>query len=235
MYNKGREYKPDERDIYPCHFPTCNSLPEGFPSGNLRRKYRAMKKLMDHIRTCNRRPSLEAFKCHNCNQTFPSKEELSDHVHTCDTWFYCNNEGCDRKYRQRKTAKRHIESCKLLSLSQIPRNEREVKKNIKRQSKMNESKVLASYSCCSKCGCTVESSKKDTILCKDCKTILMTSFVGEENRCVVCLDAQADHAIIPCGHANVCYECITFIKHSKDNAPCPTCRTPITQVVRLFK
>lgn len=120
---------------------------------------------------------------------------------------------------------------------------------------MNESKVLAFDSCCSKCERVVESSKKDTILCKDCKTILMTSFVnsyindvehkkdgiistpivGEDNRCVVCLDAQADHAIIPCGHANVCYECITFIKHSKDNAPCPTCRTPITQIVRLFK
>lgn len=222
MRRERREYTSDERDIYSCCFPTCN------------RKYRTVRKLEAHERLCNRRPGREVFKCNTCNQTFSIREKLSNHVDVCGMWFRCTKEGCNRKYRRQEKAEEHIKSCnsdgKFISHF--------------------ESKEEKTSGICSKCGCTVESSKKkDTILCRECKTILMTVFVNssagdvedkeeivqEENHCVVCLDAQADHVIIPCGHANVCYECITYITHSKDNAQCPTCRTPITQVVKLFK
>ncbi|KAJ6828865.1 putative E3 ubiquitin-protein ligase XBOS34 [Iris pallida] len=50
--------------------------------------------------------------------------------------------------------------------------------------------------------------------------------------CVICLDAPAEGACIPCGHMAGCMSCLNEIKGKKWG--CPVCRAKIDQVVRLY-
>lgn len=55
------------------------------------------------------------------------------------------------------------------------------------------------------------------------------------HECVVCFKLIQESmlcAFVPCGHANVCEEC--SLEQAESCATCPTCRTPITQTLRLF-
>ena len=47
--------------------------------------------------------------------------------------------------------------------------------------------------------------------------------------CVVCLDAQPTHILVPCGHQCVCEACI-FVGDE-----CPMCRASVTHKVKVFK
>lgn len=55
---------------------------------------------------------------------------------------------------------------------------------------------------------------------------------GDSSSCVICLDAPAEGACIPCGHMAGCMSCLTEIKGKKWG--CPVCRAKIEQVVRLY-
>ena len=46
--------------------------------------------------------------------------------------------------------------------------------------------------------------------------------------CVVCMDAAATHALVPCGHKCVCESCASRL------STCPTCRTPVQAHLRIF-
>lgn len=50
--------------------------------------------------------------------------------------------------------------------------------------------------------------------------------------CVICLDAPAEGACIPCGHVAGCMSCLKEIKEKKWG--CPVCRAKIDQVVKLY-
>ncbi|KAJ7979854.1 Ankyrin repeat-containing protein [Quillaja saponaria] len=50
--------------------------------------------------------------------------------------------------------------------------------------------------------------------------------------CVICLDAPAEGACIPCGHVAGCMSCLNEIKTKKWG--CPVCRTKIDQVIKLY-
>ena len=50
----------------------------------------------------------------------------------------------------------------------------------------------------------------------------------DEGLCVVCLDRQATHALLPCGHRCACEE------HAPGLDPCPICRTPVQGRNRIF-
>lgn len=50
--------------------------------------------------------------------------------------------------------------------------------------------------------------------------------------CVICLDAPAEGACIPCGHVAGCMSCLTEIKANKWG--CPVCRAKIDQVIKLY-
>jgi hypothetical protein len=46
--------------------------------------------------------------------------------------------------------------------------------------------------------------------------------------CVVCLDAEATHVVVPCGHICLCADCTMDLK------ACPLCRTPLVQTMRIY-
>lgn len=50
--------------------------------------------------------------------------------------------------------------------------------------------------------------------------------------CIVCLDADACHAFLPCGHMVACSKCAHEI--FQVTSACPTCRTPATGHLRIF-
>jgi hypothetical protein len=55
-----------------------------------------------------------------------------------------------------------------------------------------------------------------------------------EEVCVVCLEAPADSAIVPCGHMCGCHSCLVRIQTS-GSALCPICRGPVTSTIRIYK
>ncbi|KAI5066355.1 hypothetical protein GOP47_0018979 [Adiantum capillus-veneris] len=50
--------------------------------------------------------------------------------------------------------------------------------------------------------------------------------------CVVCWDARAEGACIPCGHLAGCMKCLNEVKLKNWN--CPVCRGPIEQVIKVY-
>ncbi|KAH7282294.1 hypothetical protein KP509_35G024000 [Ceratopteris richardii] len=50
--------------------------------------------------------------------------------------------------------------------------------------------------------------------------------------CVICLDARAEAACVPCGHLAGCMECLSEVK-AKDWG-CPVCREQIQQIVKVY-
>lgn len=56
---------------------------------------------------------------------------------------------------------------------------------------------------------------------------------GEETGCGVCLSADRDTLVAPCGHVAMCFACADAIRKSR-NPECPFCRSKITAVYKLF-
>lgn len=54
------------------------------------------------------------------------------------------------------------------------------------------------------------------------------SDLGEE-LCIVCFDAPAECAVIPCGHSCLCVEHSALVEH------CPICRAPAQSVIKITK
>lgn len=52
--------------------------------------------------------------------------------------------------------------------------------------------------------------------------------------CSICLDDDANTAVVPCGHSNFCYECISSHHINNQNKVCPMCRQEIMMVVKLY-
>lgn len=55
---------------------------------------------------------------------------------------------------------------------------------------------------------------------------------GAGGVCVVCWDARAEGACIPCGHLAGCMNCLMEVKSKSWN--CPVCRGPIEQVIKVY-
>ncbi|KAM7521716.1 hypothetical protein LguiA_011618 [Lonicera macranthoides] len=55
---------------------------------------------------------------------------------------------------------------------------------------------------------------------------------NNESTCVICWDAPAEGACIPCGHMAVCMSCLNVIKSKQGS--CPVCRAEIDQVVKIY-
>ena len=54
--------------------------------------------------------------------------------------------------------------------------------------------------------------------------------VSAERRCVICLDAEKTHLILPCGHKCLCAACARVRLWS-----CPVCRGHALRVVRVYE
>ncbi|XP_027935721.1 putative E3 ubiquitin-protein ligase XBAT35 [Vigna unguiculata] len=59
-----------------------------------------------------------------------------------------------------------------------------------------------------------------------------TSVSGSGSSCVICLDAPAEGACIPCGHVAGCMSCLNEVKSKKWG--CPVCRSKIDQIIKLY-
>ncbi|KAH0918587.1 hypothetical protein HID58_026247 [Brassica napus] len=55
---------------------------------------------------------------------------------------------------------------------------------------------------------------------------------GGSGVCVICVDASAEAACVPCGHVAGCISCLKEIKNKK--LGCPICRASIDQVIKLY-
>ncbi len=55
----------------------------------------------------------------------------------------------------------------------------------------------------------------------------------KEHTCVVCMDKEVNHVMVPCGHLCVCGECAKQLKSQKLSA-CPVCRRKPKIVQRVF-
>jgi hypothetical protein len=56
---------------------------------------------------------------------------------------------------------------------------------------------------------------------------------GEEELCVVCVDARKDRAMVPCGHVCACETCAAELMRITPNR-CPICRERVLFVMRVF-
>lgn len=56
--------------------------------------------------------------------------------------------------------------------------------------------------------------------------------VSDSDMCIVCMDLQADSAVVPCGHMCGCFSCLTQI-FTSSSPFCPICRGDVTSVIRI--
>lgn len=52
--------------------------------------------------------------------------------------------------------------------------------------------------------------------------------------CVICLDAPAEGACIPCGHVAGCMSCLNEVVKTKEKMGCPVCRAKIGKVIKIY-
>ena len=57
-----------------------------------------------------------------------------------------------------------------------------------------------------------------------------SAVAGDEELCVICLDAAKTHLLVPCGHRCVCANC----GPSLEGKPCPVCRERCVMVVKVW-
>ena len=55
---------------------------------------------------------------------------------------------------------------------------------------------------------------------------------GPAAECVVCLDKEPTHALVPCGHLCLCDACSSACV---DTGECPVCRVPVLSALRIWK
>merc|ERR1719247_1687181 len=64
---------------------------------------------------------------------------------------------------------------------------------------------------------------RTAIAARKAQPLPASSASSMSSTCVICLDAEADHLIIPCGHKCGCHTCLSHL------TKCPICRVPITK------
>lgn len=62
---------------------------------------------------------------------------------------------------------------------------------------------------------------------------IQKNIVNNIELCGICLDNKADSCTNPCGHLNFCNECIN--DWFKTNKKCPTCRSEISSIIKVYK
>lgn len=53
---------------------------------------------------------------------------------------------------------------------------------------------------------------------------------SSDKLCIICLDAEKTHVIVPCGHYCLCTACSKKITKDK----CPICKGNITDIIRIY-
>ena len=55
----------------------------------------------------------------------------------------------------------------------------------------------------------------------------------DEQFCVICLERERTHALVPCGHRCLCAQCCERLV-TEASAKCPLCTTPLMQGLRIY-
>ena len=68
------------------------------------------------------------------------------------------------------------------------------------------------------------------------KSSPVSNDAGDGYLCVICMDQQKTHLVMPCRHLTFCKACAAQYKEkaSKNSHLCPTCRQPIESMVEIF-
>ena len=56
----------------------------------------------------------------------------------------------------------------------------------------------------------------------------------EGKKCVICMDNEKDHVIIPCGHIAICGECKEGCYDGYEDEKCPICRSEISSIIKTY-
>jgi len=70
-----------------------------------------------------------------------------------------------------------------------------------------------------------------TQLCEKWGCLGANASNDEESQCVVCLDARATHAVVPCGHVAFCAD--DGLRMASSGQPCPMCRGKVERVMAI--
>lgn len=54
-----------------------------------------------------------------------------------------------------------------------------------------------------------------------------------KRECLLCVEREANAALVPCGHAHFCYDCASRLREGQSPL-CPICNTLVSQVLRIF-
>mmetsp|Transcript_36212 Transcript_36212/g.79606 ORF Transcript_36212/g.79606 Transcript_36212/m.79606 type:complete len:286 (+) Transcript_36212:115-972(+) len=67
------------------------------------------------------------------------------------------------------------------------------------------------------------------------RRITMALEQEKNNHCIVCFEAPRNATLVPCGHLVCCFPCASRLPASI-SAPrcCPTCRSPIAQIIKTY-
>ena len=59
--------------------------------------------------------------------------------------------------------------------------------------------------------------------------------VTTENNCVICMENSPIYVTVPCGHIILCDSCVKSGSHNQLQGKCPTCRSDVQTIVKIFK
>lgn len=59
---------------------------------------------------------------------------------------------------------------------------------------------------------------------------ILPSLNDQDSRCIICTDAERTHALFPCGHRILCFDCLNLL----DPKRCPVCNEYFTNFLRIW-
>merc|ERR1719378_1512701 len=129
--------------------------------------------------------------------------------------------------RQKQELERIIRENQLKALMQqqelmrqFQQQEKELQEAFQRRKMEMESYALAS------------SFNKETLKVLEYKNELQARATGMQ--CVVCIDAVASHAFLPCGHRCICGDCSMKIGRNWRSGKCPLCKRSAQKISQIF-
>jgi predicted nucleic acid-binding Zn-ribbon protein len=140
--------------------------------------------------------------------------EEKDHRKALQT---LENELAQSKMLKEKELEKHIEEMKLKEQDKLEKfKHHEHEKIEKLKNEVQE-----------------KSKKVDDLIEKKVQEKVSQKKVNQE--CFICYDREADTAVVPCGHASLCYVCATEYETNHKSKGCPMCRGPIEKIIKLYK
>lgn len=93
--------------------------------------------------------------------------------------------------------------------------------------------TLMAHKCVLLCACPkIEEMLSAPIAVHDLSPRRIEQVGTPENCCTICLDNEATHLVVPCGHQCGCEECLLDVQQA--SGQCPICRAMITSIQRVY-